>query len=471
MAVAFTSALDLSRALRAKELSAGEVMQATLDRIEAVNGAVNAVVSLRAREALLAEAKAADGQDSKGWLHGIPVAVKDLANATGVPTSMGSPVFAGQMADRDDLHIARMRAAGAIVIGKTNTPEFGLGSHTFNPVFGATTNPYDTSKTCGGSSGGAAVALATGISAVADGSDMMGSLRNPAAWNNVYGIRPSVGVVPSEPKGDTYLMHLATNGPMARNPSDLAALLDTMAGPDARQPFHLDIGATLPRIDADVAGRKIGWLSDWGGAVPFEPGILELCEDALRQMGELGLQVEALKPPCSAEALWEPWQGLRHYAIACGLGPLIENPTTKDRLKETARWEIENGLALSGADVHRLSSLRSAWFQTAAKLFQTYDVLALPTTQVWPFALDLEYPTEIAGTKMDTYHRWMEVVLPASLIGLPVVSVPVGFGANGLPMGMQLIGRQGADAQVLQVAQAWHRATDWPNARPPQIQS
>jgi len=466
MDIAKTSALDLSAALQNGTITAPEVMAATLDRIDQVNPEVNAIVSLRDRADLMAEAEAVQAAEPKGWMHGIPIAVKDLANAAGFPTSMGSPLFAGQMAEQDDLHIGRLRAAGAIVIGKTNTPEFGLGSQTFNPVFGATKNPYDAGRTCGGSSGGAAVALATGMLSVADGSDSMGSLRNPAAWNNVYGLRPSLGLVPSEPKGDMYLHRIATNGPMARNPRDLAALLDTMAGLDPRQPSGLSLPLTLPEIHAKTDGRKIGWLADWGGAYAFEPGILEICAAAMATLSDLGLDVEDLAPPMPAEALWEPWKGLRNFAIATAYAPLYENSQTRDRLKAPVQWEIENGLALSAMDVHKLSTQRSAWYLAAAKLFETYEALALPATQVWPFPVEMDYPTEIAGQQMDTYHRWMEVMLPSSLIGLPSVCIPVGFDARGLPMGLQLIGPRGSDGRLLQIAKTWHQATDWPGQRP-----
>ncbi len=466
MDIAKTSALDLSAALHDGTVTAPQVMAATLDRIDQVNPEMNAIVSLRDRADLMAEAEAAQEAAPKGWMHGIPIAVKDLANAAGLPTSMGSPLYEGQMAEADDLHIGRLRAAGAIVIGKTNTPEFGLGSQTFNPVFGATKNPYDTSRTCGGSSGGAAVALATGMLSVADGSDSMGSLRNPAAWNNVYGLRPSLGLVPSEPKGDMYLHQISTNGPMARSPRDLAALLDTMAGLDPRQPAGLSLPMALPEIHAQTDGRKIGWLADWGGAYAFEPGILEICSTAMATLSDLGLDVENLAPPMPAEVLWEPWKGLRNFAIATAYAPLYENGQTRDRLKAPVQWEIENGLALSAMDVHHLSGLRSAWYRTAAKLFETFDALALPATQVWPFPVETDYPTEIAGHAMDTYHRWMEVMLPASLIGLPAVCIPVGFDDRGLPMGVQLIGPRGGDARLLQIAETWHQATDWPGRRP-----
>lgn len=465
------SALEQAAAIERGEISAEELMRATLAQIARLNGKANAIVSQRADDALLAEARDADAAlragQRKGWLHGLPVAIKDLADAEGLPTSKGSPVLAGQVATQDSLYVARMKAAGAIVIGKTNTPEFGLGSNTFNPVFGATPNAYDEGRTCGGSSGGAAVALAMRMLPVADGSDMMGSLRNPAGWNNIYGMRPSWGRVPERPEGDMYLHPLSTNGPMARNPRDLAALLEVQSGPDPRVPFGLPKDGFLAGIDAPVRGRRIAWPGDWGGAFPFDPGILDLCETALRGFADLGVEVEAIDPPFAPEALWQSWMDLRAFANASRLAPLYDDPRHRPQLKATALWEIEQGRNLTLAAVEAGSLIRSQWYARAAELLQYYDVIALPSAQVWPFPLDQEYPTEIAGRAMDTYHRWMEVMIPASLIGLPAISVPVGFGENGLPMGLQLIGAHGADAAVLQLAEAWHQATDWPNRRPP----
>ncbi|MEO0936853.1 MAG: amidase [Pseudomonadota bacterium] len=460
-------ALQLSDAMARGTVSAAEVMQATLARIEAVNGDVNAIVSLRDADALMAEAEAADTAPRGGWLHGIPLAVKDLANAKGLPTSFGSPALAGQVAQADDLHIARLRAAGAIVIGKTNTPEFGLGSHSFNPVHGTTTNPYAARLSAGGSSGGAGVALATRMTCIADGSDMMGSLRNPAAWNNVYGMRPSWGLVPSEPVGDVFLHQLATNGPMARSPRDLAALLDTIAGPDPRQPHGRQQAACLPQITAGLAGTRVGWLGDWGGAYPYEAGIMEASETALQTMRDLGATVEDVPPPMDAAALWEAWTTLRSWQVAAGLLPLYE--ASPDQLKDTAIWEIARGKGFSAMDVHRASLTRSQGFAAAAQLFETYDALVLPAVQLWPFDAAQPYPTEIAGRQMDTYHRWMEVVIFASLLGLPVVSIPAGFGGpQDTPFGLQLIGARGSDAKLLRIAEGWHVATDWPGHRRPQ---
>ncbi|WP_372921041.1 amidase [Roseovarius sp.] len=465
--------LNLSARAQAARIASGEMsaealMRATLERVGQVNGALNAIVSMRGEADLLDEARRADAGPARGVLHGLPVAVKDLSNAAGLATSKGSPTLAGQIAAQDDIHVARMRAAGAIVIGKTNTPEFGLGSHTFNPVHGATCNPYDRARTCGGSSGGAAVALAARMLSIADGSDMMGSLRNPAGWNNVYGMRPSWGLVPSEPAGDTFLHQLATLGPMARTPDDLALLLAVMAGPDPRQPH----GGAAPDLKLDgsgaIAGRRIGWLGDWGGAFAMEAGIADLGRAACAVFAELGCVVEDVAPPFSRDALWESWTTLRSWSVACNLAPLLESPGTRDRLKPDAIWEIERGRAMSALEVHRASVIRSQWFTRAAEVFDRYDALVMPTAQVWPFPLEWEWPKDIAGQAMDSYHRWMEVVVPASLAGLPALAVPAGFGAETLPMGVQLIGRRGADRALLELGQAYHDATRWPERHPPE---
>jgi len=466
-AILASNALEQAALLVRREISCEELMRATLERIAQVNGPVNAIVSLRDEGALMDEARAADAAPRRGWMHGLPVAIKDLANAAGLPTSMGSPLFAGQVAVADDLMVARMRAAGAIIIGKTNTPEFGLGSHTFNPVHGATGNAYDPARSAGGSSGGAAVALACGMVAVADGSDMMGSLRNPAGWNNVYGMRPSWGRVPDAAEGETFLHPLSTSGPMARSPRDLAALLEVQAGPAPGRPFCLPREGFVERLQADVSGRRIGWLGDWGGAYPMEAGVIALCETALAGFSALGVTVEAVPPPCPATDLWRAWLDLRAFANANRLAPLYDDPVKRAQLKPAAIWEIETGRKLSIEAVQAASLIRSHWYARAAEMFEHFDALVLPTAQVWPFDIGLVHPEVIDGRTMDTYHRWMEVVIPASLIGLPALAVPAGFGTAGLPMGLQLIGRHGDDLGMLQLAEAWHQATNWPGRRPP----
>ena len=463
------SASDLSLMIAARQLAPSEVMADHLARISAVNGVVNAVISLRNPDDLMREARAADDAPNRGWMHGLPLAVKDLLATKGLCTTYGSPLFAGHVPDEDDLIVARMRAAGAIIIGKTNTPEWGHGSHSFNPVHGVTRNPYDLSRTAGGSSGGAAAALAARMVPLADGSDMMGSLRNPAAFCNVYGFRPTWGLVPSDAVGDTFLATLATEGPMARTVEDIARLLHVMAGENPEVPFGRGVQPYGDLLATDMRGKRIGWLGDWGGAYQCEPGISDLCEAALQVFADQGAIIEHVAPPFPAADLWQAWTTLRAMLNAGAKGDLYANPTTRAQLKPETQWEVEQGKTLTAAAVHAASVIRSRWYACAARLFQTYDALVLPSAQVWPFPADWRWPQAINGHAMDTYHRWMEVVIPVSLAGLPALALPAGFGANGLPMGMQLFGPTGADAKLLALGQAYHLATDWPGKKPPLV--
>ncbi|MCW2308999.1 amidase [Rhodobium gokarnense] len=460
-------AIDLAAAIARREVSCVDVMAAVLDRIAEVNPALTAIVSLRDRDVLIAEARDADDTSSDLPLRGVPIAIKDLVETAGIRTTHGSPIFSDHVPAIDDLLAARLRGAGAIVLGKTNTPEFGIGSQSYNPVHGTTRNPYDVTKTAGGSSGGAAAALAARLVPLADGSDMMGSLRNPAAFCNVFGFRPSFGRVPPTPEGDTFLHQLATDGPMARSVRDLVRLLDVIAGPDGRFPHSLPAEAPFAdRLDAPVAGQRIGWIGDWNGYFPMEPGILPLCERALTTFADLGCRVEPVIPPFDPAALWRSWTVLRSWAIASGLRVHFDDPYRRDLLKPEALWEIEAGLSLSAVDIHEASVIRSEWFASLARLFERFDALALPSTQVFPFDADMHWPTSVAGRVMDTYHRWMEVVVPVSLAGLPALALPAGFGDAGLPAGVQLFGRRGNDLGILRLGHAYDAATRWPHRRP-----
>ncbi len=457
----------LSAALHGKQLSCRELMQATLARIAERNPVANAIVSLRDADALLAEADAHDALlaqgRSKGWLHGIPQAIKDLSATAGIPTTLGSPLLARQVPRADDLMVQRIKDAGAIVIGKTNTPELGLGSHTFNDVFGMTRNAYDATRSAGGSSGGAAVALAHRMLAVADGSDFMGSLRNPAGWNNVFGLRPSQGRVPTVPAADAWLSQLGTAGPMARTVRDLARMLDTQAGYDPRAPLSLDDGARFADALAAAAPVRIGWLGDLGGYLPMEPGVLQVCEQALQRLQAQGCAVEPLALGTPPEPVWNAWLVWRRVLVASRVAPLLASrvapllalPDARVLLKPEALWEHDQGLGVSAAQFLAASNQRTSFLQHLLALFARVDVLALPAAQVWPFDAALRWPREIAGRAMDTYHRWMEVVIYATFAGLPAVSVPAGFDARGLPMGLQLIGRPRDDAGVLRLAAAY----------------
>jgi amidase len=464
------SATELARRIAARDISCVAVMTAFLDRIDAINPRVNAIVSRVERPALLAQAAEYDARAPRGPLHGLPMAVKDLEAVAGLPTTQGSPLFRDHVAEADSLMVARLRAAGAIVIGKTNVPEFGFGSHTYNPVFGTTLNAYDQSRSAGGSSGGAAVALATRMVPLADGSDHAGSLRNPAAFNNVFGFRPSFGRVPSEAP-DVFAASLGVLGPMARGVADLALLLSVQAGYDARAPLSIrqtGVSVTAP-LDVPVAGRRIGWLGDLGGYLAVEPGILPLCEGGLAVLAELGAVVEPVAIGFPMAELWEAWTVLRSWGVAANLGEAYADPVRRALLKPEAQWEIARGLAVSGDAISKALGVRTRWYLHMLGLFERFDHLVLPTAQVFPFAAELHWPQAIAERRMDTYHRWMEVVILATMAQLPALNVPVGFGAAGLPMGMQIIGRPQDELSCLQIGHAYDRATRWPDRRPPAI--
>ena len=452
------SADALLDGLAARRFSAAELMEATLARIAAVNGEINAIVALRDPDDLLREAQTKDAAGPGGPLHGLPMAVKDLVQVAGVRTTFGSPLFADHVPRHDDLLARRLREAGAILFGKTNVPEWGLGSHTFNPVHGTTANPHDPSRTAGGSSGGAAAALAANMVALADGSDMMGSLRNPAAFCGVLGFRPTWGTVPNDTggriAGDTAMHQLSTDGPMARDAKGLALLLGVLAQPDGRFPFAR---TAPPRFSRDLrpdAKVRIGWLGDWQAHYAMEDGILAAGEDALGRMAGAGARVEPVVPDFDPDAVWRAWLALRAFATLGRLGPFHADPAKRAMLKPEAIWEVEEALRLTPADIHTASVVRSRFFACVADLWERFDVLALPSAQVWPFPKEWRHPTEIAGRTMDTYHRWMEVVVPVSLLGLPAVSVPVDTG-GGLPMGVQLFAPRGEDQRLLNLAAAW----------------
>jgi amidase len=464
------SATDLARRIARRELSCVEVMTAFLDRIDAVNPIVNAIVSRVERPVLLAQAAEYDACEPKGPLHGLPFAVKDLEAVAGLPNTMGSPLFRDQVPEADSIMVARLRAAGAIFIGKTNVPEFGFGSHTYNTVFGTTLNAYDQSRTAGGSSGGAAVALATRMVPLADGTDHAGSLRNPAAFNNVFGFRPSFGRVPTE-AADVFAATLTVAGPMARSVEDLALLLSVQGGPDPRAPLSIrqpTSSVTAP-LDGQVAGRRIGWLRDLGGYLAIEPGILPLCESALGVFEALDVTVEPLAIGFPMAELWEAWMTLRSWGVAANLGEIYAEPAKRALLKPEVQWEIARGLAVSGTAISKALEVRTRWYRHMLGLFERFDHLVLPTAQVFPFAANLHWPQAIAGRAMDTYHRWMEVVIPATMAQLPALNVPVGFSKIGLPMGMQIIGRPQDELSCLQIGQAYDVATRWPQRRPPVV--
>jgi amidase len=469
----FESARTLANLIRSRQVSSREVMSAFLDQIDAYNPRFNAIVSLQPRDTLLAEADAADAAvargDALGALHGLPQAIKDLAPTRGIRSTYGSPLFHDLMPEADAIVAARMRSAGAIIVGKTNVPEFGLGSHTYNPIFGATANAFDPARTAGGSSGGAAVALALRMLPVADGSDMGGSLRNPAAFNNVLGLRPSQGRVPYWPRNDAFFNQLVTEGPMARCADDLALLLAVQSGYDARAPLSLD--TAVPdwhgELDADLSGNRIAWLGDLGGHLAFEQGILALCERALGLLEPAGIAVEPVGTNVDWERIWRAFVVLRQFAIGSNFATSFRDPKLRALMKPELQWEIEGYNALTVDTLSTAAVDRTTWYDYALKLFETYQFLALPSAQVFPFEIERCWPESIGNRHMDSYHRWMEVVAPGTLCGCPVISLPVGRNSEGLPMGVQIIGRPRDDLSVLQLTRLYEQVSPFLQDVPP----
>jgi amidase len=452
--------------IRDKEVSASEVMTAFLSQIEQVNPKVNAVCSFIGEEAALNAAKKADEKlakgESVGPLHGLPHAVKDLALTDGIRTTFGSRIYKDFIAGEDALFVERLKQGGALIIGKTNTPEFGAGSQTFNEVFGATRNPYDLSKTCGGSSGGAAVALACGMAPLADGSDLGGSLRNPASFCNVVGFRPSPGRVPSHPVMLAWNT-LAVEGPMARTVQDVALLLSVMAGPDERSPISInEPGSTFSRpLQRDFKGARIAWSHDLG-RYPVQPVVNEVCDRARSVFAALGCQVDDGQPDLNDAD--EIFQTLRAWAFAQTRGDdFIKH---RSLMKDTVIWNIEQGLKLSGVDVARAEAKRTQLYHRVREFMERYEFLILPVSQVAPFPVDIDWVREINGFKMGSYIDWMATCYAITLTGLPAISVPCGFTSDGLPIGLQIVGRHQRDFDVLQLAFAFEQATQYGGIRP-----
>jgi amidase len=465
------SASQLSASIRQRQVGCVEVMQAYLQHIHRYNPVYNAIVSMADDDVLVSQAERADQALARGeywgWMHGMPHAVKDLANVEGFPTSQGSPIYAGKVAEEDSFMIGRIRSQGAIFIGKTNAPEFGMGSQTYNAVFGATGSACDPALTAGGSSGGAASGLGTHMLPVADGGDLMGSLRNPGAFNNVIGFRPSQGRVPGGGGGDLFYQQMSTGGPMGRNTEDTIRLLQSIAGYDRGQP--LSLRDEVPPFDEfrapDLLGLKIGWMGSYEGYLNIEPGIFELCEAGLASLTSAGAIVEPCRPQYDMDRLWRTWLTLRHWTRHRTRN-LYDDPDTRRLLKPEAVWEIEGSFDTSAADIYEAGIARADWFRALAALFDEYDFVTLPTAQVFPFPKEIHWPESINGVEMDTYHRWMEVVIGGTLAGIPVVNVPVGFDERGRPMGMQLMGPFAEDRRVLELAMAYEHVTDHFDRRP-----
>jgi amidase len=466
----FTSAVELARKLHARELSARELLDAYTDRVQRVNPELNAIVTL-AEEQASEQAAAADDAAARGEplgpLHGLPIAVKDLADTAGIRTTYGSPLFADHVPDSDAPHVARLRAAGAVIIGKTNTPEFGAGSQTFNPVFGVTRNPWDTRLTPGGSSGGAAAAVAAGLLPFADGSDLAASVRNPAAMCSVVGLRTTPGLVASaDPARDDVFDALGVVGPIARSAADAALLLSGLRGDDPGLPLARPMAGTTAvagmsgggtagsgtgngPVPESVAGLRIAWSDDLGG-LPVEPEVARVLGRARAALEDAGAIVTDADPGLADAD--DVFQVLRGVGMAGKFGSMLRSH--RDQMKETLVWNVEYGLGLTAERIAGALRGRSAIFGRMREFLRGFDVLALPTVQVLPFPVEREWLTDINGVPQETYIDWMRTCSRITVTEHPAVSVPAGLSADGLPAGLQLVGPYGSDERLLAIAEA-----------------
>jgi amidase len=466
----FTPAVELARLYRARKTSPLEVMQTVLARIDALNPVVNAYVTV-ARESALAEARRATQtlrrRTSLPPLHGIPVSIKDLNATKGIRTTWGSVLFKDYVPAEDDLVVERLKAAGAIVVGKTNTPEFGAGGNTFNALFGATRNPWNTALSSGGSSGGAAVAVACGMGPIAQGTDLGGSVRVPASFCGVLGLRPTPGLVPAYPKmlaWDT----LSVTGPLARTVGDVALMLSALAGPDDRAPisYEVDTSHFARAVKApSIKGWRIAWAPDLQGVLPVDGAVVQVVEDATRVFRSLGAKVETASPDFSA--MKEIVRGTR--ALTMTALEIEKVPGWRERLQKDLVRDIDHGLTRSAQDVARAEVLRSALWHRVREFMATRDLLVLPTVAILPFPVEQLYPTEINGKTLDDYTEWFYLTYAITLTGLPAMSVPCGFTPSGLPVGLQIVGRRRQDAAVLRAAAALEAAAPWAGRIPPVV--
>jgi amidase len=462
----FKTATELAALIRRREVSVREVVAAHLEQIERLNPQVNAICTLVPEQAMdqarRADEALARGEDP-GPLYGLPIAIKDLVDTKGIRTTYGSPIYRDHVPERDALLVERLKAAGAIVVGKTNTPEFGAGSNTFNPIFGVTRNPYDLARTSGGSSGGGAAALACRMISIADGSDLGGSVRNPPNFNNVAGLRPSPGRVPIYPSEQPWSA-LSVLGPMARTVRDAALLLSVMAGPDPRDPISISEDPSRFRgsLDRDFRGCRIAWSRDLG-QFPVQKAVVDAIEGALPAFAGLGCRIEEAHPDFSGAAAI--FQVLRAASFAAGhVNDLREH---RALIKDTVVWNVEQGLKLSALDVSQAVAGRAALYQRVREFFEGYDFLLLPVSQVVPFPVEEEWVQEIEGVRMNTYIDWMMSCSFITLTAHPAMSMPCGFTPEGLPVGVQIVGPYRREMDLLQLAYAFEQATHVADRCPP----
>ena len=467
---------SISSKIKSHELKSEDVVKFFLDKIKQYNKDLNAIVSLRDETEIISEAKekdrSIDNGNEIGLLHGMPLAIKDITDVKELPTSFGCREYKNNFPDEDSIISERLKKEGAIIIGKTNTAELAYGSQTSNRLFGSTHNPYDITKTAGGSSGGAAAAVSSGMLPLADGTDMMGSVRNPAAFCNLYGFRPTPGLIPEKRTevSDIKYPLLSTLGGIARTPDELSIFLDAVSGRDERDPFSFDLGNTFVNAsmnEKDFNEIKIGWLSNLNGDYKFENGILEMCNSSLNTLmtNPFHISIDEVNTNLFSHDLWSIWKLIRSKISYEDIKMM--DHLNMDDLCDSARWEHDQGREVADHQVDQAINNIKEYHSIINELFEKYDFLAIPSAQVFPFDIKNNFPEKIGSYRLNTYHKWMEVSIIASLFQLPTLSVPVGLNNSGLPMGMQIIGKKASDLKVMSFGKKYESIFNHSKVKPP----
>ena len=460
---------EFQKNINNRQISIKEVLVYYLERIEKFNKDINAIVLQKDRELLIKEAEQKDNlKNSKKILNGLPIAVKDLSDVVGLKTTYGYEGSKNNSPKKNSLFVDKLIDNGAIIIGKTNTAELGVGGHTINRLFGATSNVYDLSKSAAGSSGGASSAVAAGLLPFADGTDQMGSCRGPAAYANIYGFRPTPGLISADRSGQNLdLPILTTPGCFARNPNDMSILLDEIVGSDSLDKISFDLNGSFKNqiiSDKEFSAFKIGWLSNMNGEYNIEKEILDICEIKLRKLEKINIKVEELKPKINNDYLWKSWTTLRAKSIY--EDTLAMNISDINSMTYQAIWEFNKGKEIKSKDLVLALDQRQQCLNQINLIFKNFDFLALPSAQVFPFDKNLQFPKEINNIKLDTYHRWLEIFILSSLLELPTITIPVGFNKDGMPMGMQIIGRNKDDLKLFSFAIKYEEAFNYSKNKP-----
>ena len=463
------SVYEIQKNIRSRQISVKEVLEYYLDKIEKLNPELNAIVLQKDRELLIKDAIEKDNnKEIEKPLNGLPISIKDLTDVVGFKTTYGFPGSKNNQPKKNSLFVKRLIDKGAIVIGKTNTAELGVGGHTTNRLFGPTSNVYDLSKSAAGSSGGASSAVAAGLLPFADGTDQMGSCRGPAAYANIYGFRPTPGLISVDrTKQKNNLPTLTTPGCLARNPDDMSILLDEIIGSDSLDKFSFDLDGLFKNqkiSDKEFSAFRVGWLSNMNGKYNIEKEILDICENKLKELEKINIKVEELKPKINNEFLWKSWTALRAKNIF--EDTLAMNILDVNSMTYQAIWEYNKGKEINSEDIQSAIDKKQYCLNQIDLIFRNFDFLALPSAQVYPFDKNLQFPKNINGIELDTYHRWLEVFILSSLLDLPTVTIPVGFNKNGMPMGMQIIGRNKDDLNVFSFAYKYEDIFNYSKIKP-----